>query len=197
MKYLHQYIKKNYPNVIITKSEAVGSLSTYYNINDFYIRISDHLSPLMKHCVGTCHLEIIQPFGVKDNFIIIHTPTMRTLMKKRSDVNTFIKNMIEVHSLEKDCKNIVKVRRSTFSLCEIIENMNEHTEWQNVGTLCGRTYCWLKFTKEQRKKIKELYTLNVKITAKQLLSYLDNIPKHKSYTNKQFDDFIEEFINKI
>lgn len=192
MKYIEQYIKRNYPNTIVTQSD--NSNSKYLNVNGFYIRISDHLSPLMKHTIGTCHLEIIKPFGETDNFIIIHTPTMRTLTKQRKDVNTFTKNLIEVHNLEKDCTNFVKVKKSSVSLDEIIETMTIHNDWGSVGTLCGRTKCWLHFTKEQKKQLKNLYNSNEKLTTKQFLKYLSEIPKQKTYSNNVFNKIIINLI---
>ena len=194
MKYIEQYIKRNYPNANITKS--VESNSKYVDVNGFYIRISDHLSPLLKHCVGTCHLEIIQPFGEKDNFIIIHTPTMRTLTKKRKDVNSFVRNIIELHNLEKNTNVKIKVKKSTQNLLEYINTLTTHLHWSEFSSHLGRVDCWRYLTQNQKKKFSILYDFNDKFITKDFFNELTNIPIKKQYTNNEIGNYVLNIINK-
>lgn len=194
MKYIEQYIKRNYPNAIITKS--VESNSKYVDVNGFYIRISDHLSPLLKHCVGTCHLEIIQPFGEKDNFIIIHTPTMRTLTKKRKDVNSFVRNIIELHNLEKNTDVKIKVKKSTQNLLEYINTLTTHLQWSEFSSHLGRVDCWRYLTQKQKKQFSSLYDFNDKFITKDFFNELTNIPIKKQYTNNEIGNYVSNIIKK-
>ena len=191
MKYIQQYIKKHYPNVVIKESEK--SSSKYIDVNGYYIRLSDHISPLTKHCVGTCHLEVIQPFGEKDNFIIIHTPTMRTLTRKRSDVKSFLKTNIELHLMEKECTIKTKVKKSTTTLVELIQDLTIHIDWNMIGEYCGRCHLYIKCNKTQRERLKQVYINNKTLTPKQFFSFLEELPKQKRYA----DDTIARYINEM
>lgn len=193
MKYIQQYIKKHYPNVVITNSEQVNSNSKYLNVNGYHIRLSDHISPLTKHIVGTCHLEIIQPFGEKDNFIIIHTPTMKVLTKKRSDVKSFLKTSLELHSMERELeKTKIKVKTS-IPFNEVIQHLTRHLDWIDISAYCGRCNLYIKCNKKQREKLKQVYINNKKLTPKQFFSFLEELPKQKRYA----DDTIARYINEM
>lgn len=91
MKYIERYIKTLSTTVKVAESHTTDSV--YYQIGDFKIRCSDHVSP--KNCAD---LQIIKCYGT-DMFIVIYGKTRVPIPKTRKEVKDFIKCCFDIHNV--------------------------------------------------------------------------------------------------
>lgn len=138
MRYIEQFIKKNYPSVSIKESKTTET--KYYHLDDnITIRLSCH--------VGMCrkkHLSIVKSFG-NDMFVVFVEDSPHPLIKNRKEVKTFIKSFYEMLSTRKMAK--------TYNEAKKAESFEKISQWDVYWNTIVTRYPKVTLLKKEQKNL--------------------------------------------